>query len=213
MSNPDSLDGEEEEVEGGNLPSLDPALDNKYYGFLNMPRYYSAVCCSSARDIPTKAGAEHDLYPHRTAEQSEITAAYKRLARLYHPDKHQVSISWLGFVPLSTLLHDRQDPTKRAQAEVLFSKLKHAYEILSDPHKRAIYDCLGEEGLKEQGWEVVQRTRTPQEIRAEYESLAKLREERRLQQRTNPTSKLTMTVNATDLFDRYLYSSGMLLLL
>jgi len=161
MSNPDSLDGEEEEVEGGNLPSLDPALDNKYYGFLNVPR---------------------------TAEQSEITAAYKRLARLYHPDKHQ-------------------DPTKRAQAEVLFSKLKHAYEILSDPHKRAIYDCLGEEGLKEQGWEVVQRTRTPQEIRAEYESLAKLREERRLQQRTNPTSKLTMTVNATDLFDRYLYSS------
>ena len=29
-----------------------------------------------------------------------------------------------------------------------------------------------------------------------------------MQQRTNPTSKLTMTVNATDLFDRYLYSSG-----
>ena len=127
----------------------------------------------------------------RTAEQAEITAAYKRLARLYHPDKHQ-------------------DPTKRAQAEVLFAKLKHAHEVLSDPHKRAIYDCLGEEGLKEQGWEVVQRTRTPQEIRAEYESLARLREERRMQQRTNPTSKLTMTVNATDLFDRYLYSSGTL---
>ena len=102
----------------------------------------------------------------------------------------------------------KQDPTKRAQAEVLFAKLKHAHEVLSDPHKRAIYDCLGEEGLKEQGWEVVQRTRTPQEIRAEYESLARLREERRMQQRTNPTSKLTMTVNATDLFDRYLYSSG-----
>ena len=91
---------------------------------------------------------------------------------------------------------------------MLFAKLKHAHEVLSDPHKRAIYDCLGEEGLKEQGWEVVQRTRTPQEIRAEYESLARLREERRMQQRTNPTSKLTMTVNATDLFDRYLYSSG-----
>ena len=41
MPNPDSLDDEEEEeVEGGNLPSLDPALDNKYYGFLNVPRYY-----------------------------------------------------------------------------------------------------------------------------------------------------------------------------
>ena len=52
MPNPDSLDDEEEDVEEGNLPSLDPALDNKYYGFLNVPRYYS-VCCSSAMDIPT----------------------------------------------------------------------------------------------------------------------------------------------------------------
>ena len=70
MPNPDSLDDEEEEFEEGNLPSLDPALDNKYYGFLNVPRYYS-VCFSSARDIPTKVGAEHDLDPHRTAEQSD----------------------------------------------------------------------------------------------------------------------------------------------
>ena len=52
MPNPDSLDDEEEDVEEGNLPSLDPALDNKYYGFLNVPRYYS-VCISSARDTPT----------------------------------------------------------------------------------------------------------------------------------------------------------------
>ena len=52
MPNPDSLDDEEEDVEEGNLPSLDPALDNKYYGFLNVPRYYS-VCYSSARDFPT----------------------------------------------------------------------------------------------------------------------------------------------------------------
>lgn len=31
------------------------------------------------------------------------------------------------------------------------------------------------------------------------------RAERRLQQRTNPTSRLRMTINATDLFERYLY--------
>ena len=37
--------------------------DNEYYGFLNVPR---------------------------NASNAEITAAYKRLARLYHPDKHQV---------------------------------------------------------------------------------------------------------------------------
>lgn len=90
---------------------------------------------------------------------------------------------------------------------MLFTKLKSYYEVLSDPHKRAIYDCLGKEGLKEQGWAVVQRTKTPREIREEYEDLARVREERRLQQRTNPVSKFQLTVNATDLFDRYLYDS------
>jgi len=135
-------------------------------------------------------GAEHYgfLNVSRTASQEEITAAYKKLARLYHPDKHQ-------------------DPAKRGQADQLFGKLKHAYEVLSDPHKRAIYDCLGEKGLEEQGWEVVQRTKTPQEIREEYEALARVREQRRLQQKTNPTSRVEMTINATDLFDRYLYDS------
>lgn len=29
---------EEEQEEGGDLPSLDPTLDNQYYGFLNVPR-------------------------------------------------------------------------------------------------------------------------------------------------------------------------------
>ena len=32
---------EEEQGEGGNLPSLDPTLDNQYYGFLNVPRFFA----------------------------------------------------------------------------------------------------------------------------------------------------------------------------
>ena len=49
MPGPDGLDEEEEEeVEEGNLPSLDPTLDNQYYGFLNVPRcpakqYWEAI--------------------------------------------------------------------------------------------------------------------------------------------------------------------------
>jgi hypothetical protein len=31
------------------------------------------------------------------------------------------------------------------------------------------------------------------------------REERKMQQRTNPSSRLQVTVNATDLFERYMY--------
>ena len=55
----------------------------------------------------------------------------------------------------------------------MFDKLKKAHEVLSDPHQRAIYDCLGKKGLEEKGWEIVQRVKTPREIRDEYEALAR----------------------------------------
>jgi DnaJ family protein C protein 11 len=45
--------------------------------------------------------------------------------------------------------------------------------VLSNPHKRAIYDCLGKKGLEEQELAVVLRTKTPKEIREEYERIAK----------------------------------------
>uniref|UniRef100_A0A673CNI7 DnaJ homolog subfamily C member 11 n=1 Tax=Sphaeramia orbicularis TaxID=375764 RepID=A0A673CNI7_9TELE len=51
--------------------------------------------------------------------------------------------------------------------------------------------------------EVVERKRTPAEIREEYERLQKEREERRLQQRTNPKGTISVGIDATDLFDRY----------
>ncbi|MCL4128914.1 UNVERIFIED_CONTAM: hypothetical protein GTU68_050335 [Idotea baltica] len=103
---------------------------------------------------------------------------------MYHPDKHS-------------------DPQRKKEAEILFSKTKKAYEALKDPHMRAIYDNLGTAGLETQGWEVVQRTKTPQEIREEYERLALDREERRIQHRTNPKSSVVMNINATELFNSY----------
>ncbi|KAF3856042.1 hypothetical protein F7725_016765 [Dissostichus mawsoni] len=51
--------------------------------------------------------------------------------------------------------------------------------------------------------QVVERKRTPAEIREEYERLQREREERRLQQRTNPKGIISVGVDATDLFDRY----------
>lgn len=58
---------------------------------------------------------------------------------------------------------------------MLFDKAKKAHEVLCDPHRRAIYDTMGIKGLETDGWEVVQRTKTPQEIREEYERLAQVR--------------------------------------
>ncbi|KAM6046011.1 dnaJ homolog subfamily C member 11 isoform 4-T4 [Theristicus caerulescens] len=50
---------------------------------------------------------------------------------------------------------------------------------------------------------VVERKRTPAEIREEFERLQREREERRLQQRTNPKGTISVGIDATDLFDRY----------
>ena len=118
------------------------------------------------------------------APQEDITNAYRRLSRIYHPDKHT-------------------DPLRKKEAEVLFNKTKRAYEVLSDAHKRAIYDNLGTKGLETEGWEIVQRTKTPQEIREEYERLAQQKEEHRLHQRTNPKGSITVSIDATELFSTY----------
>lgn len=85
----------------------------------------------------------------------------------------------------------------------MFNRTKKAYEVLSDPHRRAIYDSVGEKGLRTDGWELVHRTKTPAEIREEYERLAQLAEERKLLQNTNPRGNVTINVNATEIFSPY----------
>ena len=45
------------------------------------------------------------------------------------------------------------------------------YGVLSNPHKKAIYDCLGERGLKKQEWEMLAKVKTPQESSEEYEHI------------------------------------------
>uniref|UniRef100_A0A3P8ZYA4 DnaJ homolog subfamily C member 11 n=2 Tax=Esox lucius TaxID=8010 RepID=A0A3P8ZYA4_ESOLU len=124
------------------------------------------------------------LNVRKEATQDELKASYRRLCMLYHPDKHR-------------------DPELKSQAEQLFNQVHQAYEVLSDPQSRAIYDIFGKKGLEVEGWEIVERKRTPAEIREEYERLQREREERRLQQRTNPKGTISVGVDATDLFDRY----------
>lgn len=62
----------------------------------------------------------------RNATLEEIKQAYRRLAVKYHPDRN---------------------PGNK-EAEEKFKKINIAYEVLSDPKKREIYDRYGEEGLK-----------------------------------------------------------------
>jgi molecular chaperone DnaJ len=65
----------------------------------------------------------------RTATESEIKKAYRRLAMKYHPDRNP---------------NDHE-------AEEKFKEAKEAYEVLTDPQKRALYDQHGHEGLAARG--------------------------------------------------------------
>lgn len=59
------------------------------------------------------------------ASDDELKKAYRKLALKFHPDKNQ-----------------------SPGAEEKFKEIGEAYDVLSDPRKRQIYDQLGEEGLK-----------------------------------------------------------------
>ena len=55
----------------------------------------------------------------------------------------------------------------RAQAQAAFARLQEAYEVLSDPKKRDVYDVYGREGLSA-GLEVGPKLRGVEELRAEW---------------------------------------------
>ena len=67
----------------------------------------------------------------RDASPDEIKRAFRRLAKEYHPDAHQGD---------------------KKEAERKFRKIAEAYEVLSDPQKRAQYDRFGHAG-PEQGFD------------------------------------------------------------
>ncbi|XP_031478793.1 uncharacterized protein LOC116249714 [Nymphaea colorata] len=69
------------------------------------------------------------LQVEKEANEEDVKKAYRRLAMKWHPDKN---------------------PNNKNEAETKFKQISEAYEVLSDPEKRAVYDQYGEEGLKGQ---------------------------------------------------------------
>jgi DnaJ-class molecular chaperone len=66
----------------------------------------------------------------KNASDEDIKKAYRRLSSAHHPDKHQ------GL-----------DAVEKSKHEEKFKEAKEAYELLSDPQKRAAYDNHGHEGV------------------------------------------------------------------
>jgi molecular chaperone DnaJ len=65
----------------------------------------------------------------RTADGTDIKRSYRRLAMKFHPDRNP----------------------DNANAEKSFKECAEAYEVLSDPQKKQIYDQYGHEGLRGRG--------------------------------------------------------------
>jgi curved DNA-binding protein len=61
------------------------------------------------------------------ADEAVIKKTYRKLAKTLHPDKH---------------------PGDK-KAEARFKTVNHAFDVLSDPAKRKLYDEFGEDGLRE----------------------------------------------------------------
>ncbi|WP_041082264.1 molecular chaperone DnaJ [Thermotoga profunda] len=64
----------------------------------------------------------------RDASQEDIKKAYKKLIKQWHPDLH---------------------PENKKEAEEKFKEIQEAYEVLSDPQKKAMYDRFGYVGETE----------------------------------------------------------------
>ncbi len=66
----------------------------------------------------------------RNVSESDLKKAYRQMALKFHPDKNHGS----------------------KEAEEKFKEAAEAYDVLSDPEKRKIYDQFGHDGLKGQGF-------------------------------------------------------------
>lgn len=68
----------------------------------------------------------------KSATEQEIKSAYKKMVMKYHPDRFAT-----------------KGEEERKKAENTFKEINHAYDVLSDPQKKANYDQFGsEEGMQ-----------------------------------------------------------------
>ncbi|KAI1315551.1 hypothetical protein EDD11_000624 [Mortierella claussenii] len=139
-------------------------------------------------DIESMSPPEMDYYAvlnlSKTASDEDIKDSYKRLSRIFHPDKHS-------------------DPTLKQAAETKFHVINKAFEVLSNAQLRTAYDEYGEEGLNTK-WEVGHNIKTPHELREEYARLAREKRGMELENMVRSKNDITINVNATRVFSNHM---------
>jgi len=133
------------------------------------------------------SGKEGEYYSilnvSQDASEDEIRGSYRRLSLIFHPDKHQTE-------------------KEKEAAIAQFQRITKAYEVLSDPTQRAIYDLYGEEGIQSK-MQLGPVLTTPSEIKAEFERVQREKDEARLRAQLRPKGSVTTTIDASSLFDSY----------
>ncbi|KAI8852818.1 hypothetical protein BC829DRAFT_487276 [Chytridium lagenaria] len=128
-----------------------------------------------------------DLYAvlnlNKEASGDDIKNAYRRMCVTFHPDKHQ-------------------RPEDKEAAERQFQTIQKAYDVLSNPGRRHIYDMYGQEGLTT-NWEVGPRLRTPEEIREEYDRQNRQRLQSEVDNLIRSKGEILVGLNASPLFERF----------
>ena len=67
---------------------------------------------------------------NKSASESDLKAAYRKMALKWHPDRNQ---------------------DKKEEAEKQFKEINEAYQVLSDPKKKQMYDQLGHSAFEQSG--------------------------------------------------------------
>lgn len=117
------------------------------------------------------------------ATEEEIKRSYRQLVTTYHPDK-------------------ARDPALQAEAGRAFNRIQEAYEVLSDPARRDVYDVYGAEGLSA-GLQLSDPGKSRDELRREFEAFRERRRRDALEAAVNYRGLYVFRVNASALVAPY----------
>eukprot|EP00803_Ostreobium_quekettii_P001631 evm.model.scf_402.4 EVM.evm.TU.scf_402.4 scf_402:39651-45159(+) len=116
------------------------------------------------------------------ASEADIRRSYRQLAQIFHPDKHSSA-------------------ELRSRASEGFASIAEAYEVLSNPQKRQVYDIYGKQGLVA-GLDVGTKLKSVEELRKQWEKFRAQQDADNLDGTGGHQTYLHCTVDARGLFGR-----------